>query len=92
MTFFSLLIGPLYIFSYCREYFNIHYSSQKADIYSVIVVLVYMWIIIVSYIVYYFSEDFYKVFCKRANNNVDSNTKELKKEILKCENQKSKKE
>lgn len=73
ITFFSLLIGPFYVFSYAREYFNKLHPQKTADMYSVIAVLVYMWVIIVAYVIYYFSEDFYKVFCKRKANDSLSN-------------------
>jgi hypothetical protein len=69
------------VFSYSRDYFNTHYSVKKADLYSVIAVLVYMWIIIICYIVYYFSEDFYKVFCKKDNKQISTTKENLKKEV-----------
>mmetsp|Transcript_23474 Transcript_23474/g.24448 ORF Transcript_23474/g.24448 Transcript_23474/m.24448 type:complete len:110 (-) Transcript_23474:121-450(-) len=67
-VFFTILIGPFYVFSYARVYLQEYYSPKKTDIYAVAITVAFMWFIIMSYAVFYFSEDFYKVFCKKEDD------------------------
>jgi regulatory protein YycH of two-component signal transduction system YycFG len=41
------------------------FDDNKANIFSVIIAVVTIWLIIVSYVVYYFKDDFAQVFCNK---------------------------
>lgn len=55
------------------DYFQnkLHWNIDKSNTYSAIISVLTMYFIIISYVVYYFSEDFAKVFCKRKQEKAE---------------------
>lgn len=64
-VFFSILIIPYNLFFYMRDVLLEYVDSNKADIYSTVIVVVVLWMFILTYILYYFANDFKLVFGKR---------------------------
>ena len=77
LIFFSTVICPYYVLIYTNNYFQTIYDSDKSYVYSIIVTVVYVWIAFFSLLIYYYLEDFSKVFCPRQEEK--STQKDLKK-------------
>ena len=66
MTFILMIIIPISVFFIIRNILKrFNFSSNQQDVYGVIGVLISVWAILVSYIIYYFRNDFYLFFCKK---------------------------
>ena len=49
------------------------FAAVHQNVYGVIGVIITVWLILVSYIIYYFRNDFYTVFCKKKEKEKDKN-------------------
>ena len=65
-AFILMIIFPItvfYIIRYILDKYN--FTRNQQDTYGLIGMLIAVWIILVTYIVYYFRNDFYTVFCQK---------------------------
>ena len=77
LAFFAMLFFPIITFFISRNVFkSFGYSQAKQDAYAMICSIIIIWIILVSFIVIYYLDDFKKVFGK--NNNEKKDIKEKK--------------
>lgn len=55
--------------TYYIGYFQntLEFSVNKSNMYSTIISVCIIWTLLVSYIIFYFRDDFIKVFCKGRN-------------------------
>ena len=42
-----------------------NFTQNQQNVYGVVGVLISVWLILVTYIIYYYRNDFYVVFCKK---------------------------
>ena len=67
-TFILMIIIPISTFFIIRNILSkFNFSRNQQDVYGVIGVLISVWLILVSYTIYYFRNDFYTVFCKKKD-------------------------
>ena len=67
-TFILMIIIPISTFFIIRNILSkFNFTRNQQDIYGVIGVLISVWLILVSYTIYYFRNDFYTVFCKKKD-------------------------
>ena len=67
-TFILMIIIPISTFFIIRNILSkFNFTRNQQDVYGVIGVLISVWLILVSYTIYYFRNDFYSVFCKKKN-------------------------
>lgn len=65
-AFIMMIILPLATFFTIRNILKkLNFTKNQQDVYGVVGVLVSVWFILISYIIYYFRNDFYTVFCKK---------------------------
>ena len=65
-TFIMMIILPITTFFIVRNVLKkFNFTENQQNVYGVVGVLISVWLILVSYIVYYFRNDFYTVFCKK---------------------------
>ena len=65
-TFILMIIIPISTFFIIRNILSkFNFTRNQQDVYGVIGVLISVWLILVSYTIYYFRNDFYTVFCKK---------------------------
>ena len=67
-TFILMIIIPISTFFIIRNILSkFNFTRNQQDVYGVIGVLISVWLILVSYTIYYFRNDFYIVFCKKKD-------------------------
>ena len=65
-AFILMIIIPISTFLIIRNILRkFNFSKSQQDVFGVIGVLISVWVILVSYTIYYFRNDFYTVFCKK---------------------------
>ena len=65
-AFVLMIIFPISTFYIIRNVLDkYNFTRNQQDTYGVIGMLISVWIILVTYIVYYFRNDFYTVFCQK---------------------------
>ena len=70
ITFILMIIIPISVFFLIKKILKkFDFSSNQQDVYGVIGVLISVWAILVSYIIYYFRNDFYLFFCRKDEKN-----------------------
>ena len=66
LTFILMIIIPISVFFIIRNILNkFNFSRNQQDAYGVVGVLISVWMILISYIIYYFRGDFYAFFCQK---------------------------
>ena len=67
-TFILMIIIPISTFFIIRNILSkFNFTRNQQDVYGVIGVLISVWLILVSYTIYHFRNDFYTVFCKKKD-------------------------
>ena len=80
LTFVLMIVIPISTFFIVRNILRrFNFSENQQNVFGVISVLISVWVILISYIVYYFRNDFYTVFCKKRENEKEEE-KEKEKE------------
>ena len=65
-AFILMIIFPISVFYIIRNILDkYNFTRNQQDTYGLIGMLISVWIILVTYIVYYFRNDFYTVFCQK---------------------------
>ena len=65
-AFILMIIFPISVFYIIRNILDkYNFTRNQQDTYGLIGMLIAVWIILVTYIVYYFRNDFYTVFCQK---------------------------
>ena len=65
-AFILMIIIPIATFFIIRNILSkFNFTRNQQDVFGVIGVLISVWLILVSYTIYYFRNDFYTVFCKK---------------------------
>ena len=73
-AFILMIILPISVFFIIRNILSkFNFSKNQQNVYGVVGVLISVWLILVSYIIYYFRNDFYIVFCKKKEKEKDKN-------------------
>ena len=73
-AFILMIILPISVFFIIRNILSkFNFSKNQQNVYGVVGVLISVWLILVSYIIYYFRNDFYTVFCKKKEKEKDKN-------------------
>ena len=73
-AFILMIVLPISVFFIIRNILSkFNFSKNQQNVYGVVGVLISVWIILVSYIIYYFRNDFYTVFCKKKEKEKDKN-------------------
>ena len=76
-TFILMIIIPISTFFIIRTVLNkFNFTKNQQDVFGVIGVLVSVWLILISYAIYYFKDDFYTVFCKKKEEDKTKDKKE----------------
>ena len=76
-TFILMIIIPISMFFIIRTILNkFNFTKNQQDVFGVIGVLVSVWLILISYAIYYFKDDFYTVFCKKKEGDKTKDKKE----------------
>ena len=76
-TFILMIIIPISTFFIIRTVLNkFNFTRNQQDVFGVIGALVSVWLILISYAIYYFKDDFYTVFCKKREEDKDKDKKE----------------
>ena len=82
LTFVLMIVIPISTFyiirSILRKY---NYSQNQQNVFGLIGVLISVWTILISYIVYYFRNDFYTVFCKKREKEQENEKEKEKAKI-----------
>ena len=66
VTFILMIIIPISTFFIIRNILaKFNFTRNQQDVFGVIGVLISIWLILISYAIYYFRNDFYRVFCKK---------------------------
>ena len=77
ITFILMIIIPISLFFIIRSVLNkFNFTKNQQDVFGVIGVLVSVWLILISYAIYYFKDDFYTVFCKKKEGDKTKDKKE----------------
>ena len=72
ITFILMIIIPISVFFIIRNILNrFNFTRNQQDVYGVIGVLLSVWTILISYIIYYFRNDFKAFFCSRKTKEKD---------------------
>ena len=72
LTFILMIIIPISTFFIIRNILSkFNFTRNQQDVYGVIGVIISVWLILVSYTIYYFRNDFYTVFCKKKDKEKD---------------------
>ena len=72
ITFILMIIIPISVFFIIRNILHrFNFTRNQQDVYGVIGVLVSVWMILISYILYYFRNDFKAFFCPRKEKEKD---------------------
>ena len=73
-AFILMIVLPTSVFFIIRNILSkFNFSINQQNVYGVIGVIISVWLILVSYIIYYFRNDFYTVFCKKKEKEKDKN-------------------
>ena len=65
-AFILMIIFPISVFYIIRNILDkYNFTRNQQDTYGLIGMLISVWIVLVTYIVYYFRNDFYTVFCQK---------------------------
>ena len=76
-TFILMIIIPISMFFIIRFILNkFNFTKNQQDVFGVIGVLISVWVILISYAIYYFKDDFYAVFCKKEEKDKIKDKKE----------------
>ena len=76
-TFILMIIIPISMFFIIRTILNkFNFTKNQQDVFGAIGVLVSVWLILISYAIYYFKDDFYTVFCKKKEEEKNKDKKE----------------
>ena len=68
LIFVLMIILPFSTFYISRQlFYKYKYDIDKINLYSLIICIITIWIILISTSIYYFKEDFQKVFCPKKN-------------------------
>ena len=68
LIFVLMIIIPFSTFYISRQlFYKYKYDIDKINLYSLIICIITIWIILMSTSIYYFKEDFQKVFCPKKN-------------------------
>jgi hypothetical protein len=68
LIFVLMIIIPFSTFYISRQlFYKYKYDIDKINLYSLIICIITIWIILISTSIYYFKEDFQKVFCPKKN-------------------------
>ena len=68
LIFVLMIIIPFSTFYISRQlFYKYKYDIDKINLYSLIICIITIWIILISTSIYYFKDDFQKVFCKKKN-------------------------
>ena len=68
LIFVLMLIIPFSTFYISRQlFYKYKYDIDKINLYSLIICIITIWIILISTSIYYFKDDFQKVFCPKKN-------------------------
>ena len=67
--FFSIMIVPYASYFYIKDFFDNYYSPVKSQTISILLCVGIIWIFIIGYIIYFFSEDFKSLFCNKNRKN-----------------------
>ena len=66
LTFILMIIIPISVFFIIRNILDkFNFSRNQQDVFGVVGVLISVWMILISYIIYYFRNDFYAFFCQK---------------------------
>ena len=72
ITFVLMIIIPISVFFIIRNILHkFNFTRNQQDVYGVIGVLISVWMILISYIVYYFRNDFKAFFCPKKEKEKD---------------------
>ena len=72
ITFILMIIIPISVFFIIRNILHrFNFTRNQQDIYGVIGVLLSVWMILISYIIYYFRNDFKAFFCPSKSKEKD---------------------
>ena len=72
ITFILMIIIPISVFFIIRHILHrFNFTRNQQDIYGVIGVLLSVWMILISYIIYYFRNDFRAFFCPSKSKEKD---------------------
>ena len=70
LTFILMIIIPISVFFIIRNILDkFNFSRNQQDVYGVVGVLLSVWMILISYIIYYFRSDFYSFFCQKEEKD-----------------------
>ena len=65
-TFILMIVIPISIFFFIRNILaKYNFTRNQQDTYGVVGVIISVWVILISYIIYYFRNDFYAFFCQK---------------------------
>ena len=68
LIFVLMIIIPFSTFYISRQlFYKYKYDIDKINLYSLIICIITIWIILISTSIYYFKDDFQKVFCPKKN-------------------------
>ena len=68
LIFVLMIILPFSTFYISRQlFYKYKYDIDKINLYSLIICIITIWIILISTSIYYFKDDFQKVFCPKKN-------------------------
>ena len=72
ITFILMIIIPISVFFIIRNIlYKFNFTRNQQDVYGVIGVLISIWMILISYIIYYFRNDFKAFFCPKKGKEKD---------------------
>ena len=65
-TFILMIVIPISVFFIIRNILNkFNFTRNQQDTYGVVGVIISVYFILISYIIYYFKNDFYAFFCQK---------------------------
>ena len=73
-AFIMMILLPISVFFIIRNILSkFNFTQNQQNIYGIVGVLISVWLILVTYIIYYFRNDFYEVCCKKKGKEKDKN-------------------
>ena len=73
-AFIMMILLPISVFFIIRNILSkFNFTQNQQNVYGVVGVLISVWLILVTYIIYYYRNDFYVVFCKKKEKEKDKN-------------------
>ena len=77
LTFILMIIIPISVFFIIRNILDkFNFSRNQQDVFGVVGVLISIWMILISYIIYYFRNDFYAFFCQKKEKEKEKEKEE----------------